>query len=75
MIDPRTGQPVRSAVLAAVSLHTAADADAWSTALLVQGRSGVALLEQAHPRAKALVVGEDGGRRTIGFRDERSDEK
>lgn len=40
VIDPRTGQPVNNAVVAAVALPSATETDALSTALLVLGAEG-----------------------------------
>jgi len=44
VLDPRTGEPVVAARLAAVVLPSAAESDAVSTALLVLGRPGITLL-------------------------------
>lgn len=41
ILDPRTGQPVSGPRLATVLMAAATDADAWSTALVVQGREGL----------------------------------
>ena len=56
VIDPRTGQPVQSALLAALVLPSATESDALSTALLLEGPAGFAALTQARPMARALVV-------------------
>ena len=60
VIDPRTGMPTGSASLAAVSLPSAADADALSTALLVAGGIGCETIRQRFPEARMLVVGPSG---------------
>jgi thiamine biosynthesis lipoprotein len=60
VIDPRTGWPTRGASLAVVALPVAADADAWSTALLVLGPAGLKLLEQGAAGGRGLVLGEAG---------------
>jgi thiamine biosynthesis lipoprotein len=57
IVDPRSRRPVVEARLATVLAHSAATADAWSTALIVAGREGVV-------RAAAFdceVYYEDGG--------------
>lgn len=59
VLDPRSGRPVSGARLAAVLLPSATDADAWSTALLVLGRSGLESLAR-RPGAAALLLEEDG---------------
>ncbi len=56
VIDPRTGQPVQAALLAALVLPSAAESDALSTALLLGGPAGLATLTHARPTARALVV-------------------
>ena len=61
VIDPRTGRPLERAALAMVLAPTAAEAEAWSKALLLLGpRAGLALL-QAEPGCEGLLV-EAGGR-------------
>jgi FAD:protein FMN transferase len=62
VLDPRTGEPVQGALLAAVRTSSAADSDALSTALLVLGSKGLALIAAYDQRAAALVAvdGEDG---------------
>ncbi len=55
VLDPRTGEPSQSALLAAVSLPAATEADALSTALLVQGEAGLDPLAAAYPGARALL--------------------
>jgi len=56
VLDPRTGEPVHQADLAAVVLPEATETDALSTALLTLGREGLSLLERLRPGARALVA-------------------
>jgi len=56
VLDPRTGFPVQGVRLAAVVLDSPTEADAWSTALLVLGEAGLALLRERRPEAKALLA-------------------
>ena len=56
VIDPRTGQPVHAALLAALVLPSATESDALSTALLLDGPAGFAAMMKARPLARALVV-------------------
>lgn len=56
VLDPRTGEPTQAALLAAVSHPSATLTDALSTALLVLGQSGPALLEARFPDADYLVL-------------------
>jgi thiamine biosynthesis lipoprotein len=49
VIDPRTGQPVNNAVVAAVALPSATETDALSTALLVLGAEGREAIEKLRP--------------------------
>ena len=46
VIDSRSGEPTTGAVQAAVTLASATDADAISTALLVDGNKGIAWLDE-----------------------------
>jgi FAD:protein FMN transferase len=55
ILDARTGQPSDRAELAAVNVPSAADSDALSTALLVEGPAGFATLATTRPEARALV--------------------
>jgi len=59
VIDPRSGQPVQNALLAAVVCPSATESDALSTALLIEGES---LLERlfSRPGTSGLVVLPDG---------------
>lgn len=62
VLDPRTGRPAQSALAAAVVAPSAAVGDALSTALLVLGEPGLALLGREFPDCFGMVaVGEDGG--------------
>jgi thiamine biosynthesis lipoprotein len=65
VIDPRTGWPVQGNLLAAVIHPSAIASDAWSTALLVLGSAGFALLKADHPGAECLLVREDADARTV----------
>lgn len=56
VLDPRTGEPVQRAVLAAVALPDATAADALSTALLVLGSPGLEILARHHPTLRAWLV-------------------
>ncbi len=56
VLDPRLGRPVAGAVMAATVTTSATDADAYSTALLVLGKSGFELLSRAEAVAGLLVV-------------------
>jgi FAD:protein FMN transferase len=59
VLDPRAGQPVASAVLAAVVLPSATETDALSTALLVVGAEGHDKIAQLRPQMRTLVVRAD----------------
>ena len=56
VIDPRTGQPVQAALLAALVLPSATESDALSTALLLDGPKGLAAMTRTRPMAKALIA-------------------
>lgn len=56
VIDPRTGQPVCRAWMAAVRLPSATESDALSTALLTLGPSGLNPLQTLRPDCAAVVV-------------------
>ncbi len=56
IIDPRTGEPVQRALLAAVVAPSATETDALSTALITLGEEGLELLGQVQPAARGLVV-------------------
>lgn len=56
VINPRTGEPVSGAVLAAVALPSATETDALSTALLVLGEAGLERILAIRPAARALTA-------------------
>lgn len=56
VIDPRRGEPVRGAQLAAMVLPSGAESDALSTALLVRGSEMVRLLDAREAPARCLVL-------------------
>ena len=56
VIDPRTGQPVETALLAAVVLPSATETDALSTALLTLGAAGLPQIAALRPGNRCLVV-------------------
>lgn len=56
VIDPRTGEPTQGAQLSAVVTKSATDSDALSTALLVLGRKGQAVLKAHHPNIRTFVL-------------------
>jgi thiamine biosynthesis lipoprotein len=56
VLDPRTGEPTSAALLAAVVVPSATDADALSTALLTLGPSGLETICHLQPNARALVL-------------------
>ncbi len=62
VLDPRSGQPVRTAVLAVVILPSATETDALSTALLTLGLEGHDLIAKLRPGIRTLVVDEMEGR-------------
>jgi thiamine biosynthesis lipoprotein len=62
VLDPRTGEPVRHAVLTAVILPTATETDALSTALLVCGSDGHQKIARLRPGMRTLLVVESDGR-------------
>jgi thiamine biosynthesis lipoprotein len=55
ILDARTGRPSQRAELAAINVPSAADSDALSTALLVEGPDGLKTLSQSRSDARALV--------------------
>lgn len=61
IIDPRTGEPTRGALLAAVVLPSATESDALSTMLLTLGPDGLAEVLRLRPAMRALVAGEGTG--------------
>jgi thiamine biosynthesis lipoprotein len=56
VIDPRTGEPVAGAVMAAVILPSATETDALSTGLLTLGVAGLETLARLRQSARMLVV-------------------
>lgn len=56
VLDPRSGEPTRGALFAAVGHESATLTDALSTALLVQGRDGLPGLSALYPEADLLVA-------------------
>ena len=56
VIDARTGEPTIGAAQAAVTLTSATDADAISTALLVSGNKGIAWLDKQFPHHEYLLL-------------------
>jgi thiamine biosynthesis lipoprotein len=56
VLDPRRGEPVEGAVLAAAVTRSATEADAYSTALLVLGAEGFDRFDHTDPEAGLLVV-------------------
>jgi len=67
VIDPRKGEPVDGAVLAAVALPSATESDALSTALLIMGASGHERVAGLRDEMRTLVVsrGEPGGQFSV----------
>jgi thiamine biosynthesis lipoprotein len=56
VLDPRSGRPAESSLLAAVVTGSATDGDALSTALLILGPAGLARLQEYDPGCGGLVV-------------------
>ncbi|MCW3054769.1 MAG: hypothetical protein JWN14_3939 [Chthonomonadales bacterium] len=56
VIDPRTGYPAGTALLAALVTASATESDALSTALLTLGSEGLARIGSLLPDARALVA-------------------
>jgi thiamine biosynthesis lipoprotein len=61
VLDPRTGEPARRAVLTAVVLPSATETDALSTALLVRGAEGHEGVARLRPGMRTLVAAESEG--------------
>jgi FAD:protein FMN transferase len=70
VIDPRSGIPAQGALLAAVVLPSAAETDAFSTALLLEGMTGHDRISQLRPAMRTLVVEATAGsaQRTVAAR-------
>lgn len=56
VIDPRVGEPGEKATLAAAVHSSAARADAYATALLIEGRDGIETLLRNEPGLRGLVA-------------------
>jgi FAD:protein FMN transferase len=56
VIDPRSGQPVEGARLAAVASASATETDALSTGLLVLGQAGLPVVQAYRPGIRGWVV-------------------
>jgi len=56
VIDPRTGRPAGQAVLAAVSVGSATESDALSTALLALGPDQLRHITALRPNLRSLVI-------------------
>lgn len=56
VLDPRTGEPVEGAIMAAVVLPSAAETDGLSTGLLTLGAECIASIANAFPDARCLVA-------------------
>jgi PAS domain S-box-containing protein len=61
VLDPRTGEPVDRAVMAALVLPSATETDALSTALLTLGTAGLAAMTRLRPASRALVLSRADG--------------
>lgn len=61
ILDPRTGEPVESAVISAVVCGDAADGDALSTALLVLGEEGLPLVRSLGADWAMVALPVEGG--------------
>jgi len=68
VMDPRTGRPVSKAALAAVTLPSAMETDALSTALLTVGPNGHDRLASLRPGMRTLVVAPGRTKRPFCFR-------
>jgi thiamine biosynthesis lipoprotein len=61
VLDPRSGQPVTGALLAAVITASATETDALSTALLVAGKAGHDQIANVRAGMRTLVLSEAAG--------------
>ena len=62
IIDPRTGRPASSGILAAIVVPSATESDALSTALLTLGAPGHDAIAKLRPNIRTLLVHEvEGG--------------
>jgi FAD:protein FMN transferase len=66
ILDPRTGSPANKALLAAVSVPSATESDALSTALLTLGTDQHDVISGLRPEIRTLVV-ERSDRNALGF--------
>jgi thiamine biosynthesis lipoprotein len=62
ILDPRSGEPARGALLSAVVLPSATETDALSTALLTLGLEGLEHMRGLRPGLRTLVAAEREGR-------------
>ena len=62
VIDPRSGEPANTALLAAVVLPSATETDALSTALLTLGRAGHEAIAKLRPGMRTLLLSEFEGK-------------
>ena len=65
VIDPRTGEPTKGALLAAVVLPSATESDALSTMLLARGPDGLRDVLCLRPAMRALVAAESASERNL----------
>ncbi len=65
VIDPRSGFPVQSALLAAVVTENPTDSDALSTALLTLGAEGIPLIRTLRPNSRSLLAVQEGSQLQI----------
>ncbi len=65
IVDPRTGNPINGAEVAAATCGSAAFCDAVTTALLVLGEPGPAMIQQANVGASAFVVTVNSGQHRL----------
>ena len=65
VMDPRTGEPVHNALLAAVIHASATDTDALSTSLLIGGREELARLRKERLDVRSLLLGQGESDREI----------
>jgi thiamine biosynthesis lipoprotein len=56
VIDPRSGEPVNRALMAALVLPSATETDALSTALLTLGAAGLSSITNLRPGSRVLVL-------------------
>ena len=56
VLDPRTGYPTQTGVLAAIITDSATESDALSTALLTLGKEGILLIQELQPNSWSLFL-------------------